>query len=323
MRLIEPGYALTLQRFEIAIIIVTGAALAALTLVATSQMYAATPAQACFVDWFSEIAVPPESLCGRRLSAFFATESSLAQPLGSVILVAPLFAGGVLGVGLLTRDLESGGVDFIWALTASHLRWLWLRAAPILLVLVVAVVPLSLLALRMADARQPWAHGQLGFLQTGISPAVVVGNAILAFSVGALSALLTRRALSAAIVTAVVLSVVFVAITTARQAWAGQESLNHVRDTPYTLIDYPGGTVFRSISVFPDGLVLDDEDAINLAPPDVDSVEWLEANSEAAYAGVPGSMYGDWERMELGVLGLAIVVVWASLLVLLPRRWPG
>jgi hypothetical protein len=117
---------------------------------------------------------------------------------GAMLVFVPAVLGAFAGAPLLARELESGTFRYAWTQGAGRMRWL-------LVLLVPGVVAVAVVAgaygLLVAWYQQPLvAYGDLHRLLPSVFPitgVAVVGWAVLAFSVGVLAGLLTRRVVPA------------------------------------------------------------------------------------------------------------------------------
>ncbi|ARI53241.1 hypothetical protein A6E92_14300 [Streptomyces sp. S8] len=146
---------------------------------------------------------------------------------GTVLLVLAALAGVFVAGPLIARELESGTFRLAWAQSVSPARWLATRlAVPAALVVsglavLIAVYRWGLWALRgFPYSSGPHWYDSGAFPGTG--PALL-GYALLAVAVGALSAVLVRRALLAMSLTALVLGAVAFGLGKRRyRLWPGE-----------------------------------------------------------------------------------------------------
>lgn len=75
----------------------------------------------------------------------------------------PFVVGLVLGVPIVTREVEQRTALIAWPLSGSRLRWLAWRALPTLVIGLALVSPLAIVADQMARAYFP--HSDIGFVQ--------------------------------------------------------------------------------------------------------------------------------------------------------------
>ncbi|MFJ9686223.1 ABC transporter permease [Streptomyces bacillaris] len=162
---------------------------------------------------------------------------------GTVLLVLAALAGVFVAGPLIARELESGTFRLAWAQSVSPARWLATRlAVPAALVVsglavLIAVYRWGLWALRgFPYSSAPHWYDSGTFPGTG--PALL-GYALLAVAVGALSAVLVRRALLAMSLTALVLGAVAVGLGKRRyRLWPGELREGAAART-YTHGDWP------------------------------------------------------------------------------------
>jgi hypothetical protein len=135
--------------------------------------------------------------CHFRWDTFQNTYGALGLA-GAIFVFVPGLLGGFAGAPLLARELETGTFRFVWTQGVGRMRWLLSLLVPG--VLGVAAVAAAFGALVSWYVQPLVDYGDLHRMLPTIFPitgVAVVGWAVLAYSVGVLAGLLTRRVLPA------------------------------------------------------------------------------------------------------------------------------
>lgn len=170
-----------LQRWEFAFVVVGGLGLAAAALWQAVDMHSlltgcgtASAATACqFVYPFQD------------------THGTTVMLIQMIIRVAPFFVGLLLGVPIVTREIEQRTALIAWPLARSRMRWLGWRIAPVLFISLLVMLALAGAADLMAQAYLP--KSDLGFLNHESRGLPLVMRAMVVLALGvALGALIGR-----------------------------------------------------------------------------------------------------------------------------------
>jgi ABC-type transport system involved in multi-copper enzyme maturation permease subunit len=95
--------------------------------------------------------------------AFQETHGSVVGLVQGLIGFVPIVAGLVLGIPIVTREIEQRTAMIAWPMARSRWRWLMWRVLPVLAIAVALVAPLAFAADQMAQAHFP--HSDIGFVQ--------------------------------------------------------------------------------------------------------------------------------------------------------------
>jgi hypothetical protein len=139
---------------------------------------------------------------------FARVNNPLTDWLYPLLAALPFVVGGLLGGPVIARELETGTGRLTWSLTASRVRWLAWRIAPLLALTIVLLVPAALAGSALIHA-QTLLDPTYYFADDHIRGAALVARGLATFGVGLLAGVLWRRTLSALIVTAVVGTVLY------------------------------------------------------------------------------------------------------------------
>ncbi len=274
----------------------------------------------CIQSW----RLPPESAahCTRYLEAFGEIYySDGAKVLGSMA-VLPFVVGLLVGVPVVSRELESGTAQFAWSIAPSRMAWL-LRQLLVVTVLVLIVVGSAATASEALETTRRASMASAPFDNVGLHGLVVAARALAALAVGLLIGALTGRSLPAFVVGAVLMSGLLIMSGTARDAWAWLQ--------PQVVVEQADASTFDGQTVGlawldRTGRLIPYSDAHTVVPtsnhggPD----EWLMANGyEQVQLGITPMTARPWEYLEAaGWMGVAFACLCLSVL-LVARRRPG
>jgi hypothetical protein len=177
-----------LQRWEIAF-----AAVACLGL--------ATVASRLAVDMRSILALcgtPDATPACDLVFAFQETHGNAVGTTQWLISLVPFAVGLVLGVPIVTREVEQRTALIAWPLARARLRWLAWRSAPVLVLAVVLVAPVALAADEMARAYFP--HSDIGFVEYHARGQPLITRTAIVFAVGVAIGAIVGRVLSALLI---------------------------------------------------------------------------------------------------------------------------
>jgi hypothetical protein len=188
-------------------------------------------------------------------------------------------------------------------------------AATVVLLVVLAVTSDLLLA-----ARQPWADPSRSFVDVDAHGGILVLRGLIAFLLAALVGAIVGRTLPAVIVATVLVATVGL-IGVRFGGWWLEEHVTYVTERVNS-VTLPGGVIIGSMSRGQDGVVIPDEVAMSLAPPDVDPAIWVSEHYENVVAVVPGAVYPDYLKLEILASSIVVTVIVVGLLVTIERRRP-
>lgn len=177
-----------LQRWEFAFVVVVGLGLAAVAFWQAFDMRSmltgcGTPSAARACEFFYP---------------FQDTHGTVVHLTQMLIMLAPFFAGLVLGVPIVAHEIEHRTALLAWPLARSRSRWLALRFAPALIIGLVVMVVLAVAADLMAQAYLP--KSDLGFLQHESRGVPLVMRAVVVMALGVTLGALIGRLLPALVV---------------------------------------------------------------------------------------------------------------------------
>jgi ABC-type transport system involved in multi-copper enzyme maturation permease subunit len=310
---------LRIQRFELVSVVLMIGVISVAALVVRSHLDAVGATPSCFAEFYAR---GPGSgpACGDAVQRFFEIDNGEAVPVMAAMAFAPLIAGLLLGVGLVSREIETGTAGLAWALAGSRARWMAGRVLPMAAALVVILAIPAVASELLLVARQPWVPPGQSLVDVDGHGFLLVVRGVAAFALALLVGAVLGRTLPAVIVAAALIATAGMTGLTLTDRWL-RANVVYLADAvnAYTL---PGGLNFGSMSRGVDGVVVSDEVALSLAPPGEDPFTWVAQNYESVYAAVPGSEYPGYMLVEGGAVGILIVLVGIATLTVVERRRP-
>lgn len=170
-----------LQRWELAFVVIGGLGLATVAFWQAFDMR----------SMLTGCGTPSAASACEFVYPFQETHGTAVHLTQMLITIAPFFAGLVLGVPIVTQEIEHRTALLAWPLARSRSRWLAFRFAPALTIGLVVMVVLAVAADLMSQAYLP--KTDLGFLQHESRGVPLVMRAMVVMALGvALGALIGR-----------------------------------------------------------------------------------------------------------------------------------
>jgi hypothetical protein len=225
----------------------------------------------------------------------------------------------VLGIPILTREIEQHTAMLVWPLAGSRVKWLAWRVAPVLVIGLVIVGALAFATDQMMQAYLP--HGDVGFQGHGQRGISLLSRAALVLIAGLAVGALIGRVLPALMVGIALAAGVSAALGAALPYWV--ESAELPPSESIVTGAFPLITGFEQRA--PDGGPISDADAEALYQS-VFEEHGPEADPsllpQEIYFGVAPSRYPEVLVRESVALGAATVLVGALAVVIVQRRRP-
>ncbi len=223
---------LKLQRWEIAIVAAACLGLAAAAAWLALDMRAI----------WDRCGTPGASATCDVIFAFQESHGSLFGLLQTLIGFVPFVIGLVLGVPIITREVEQRTAQIAWPMARSRVRWLVWRLVPTLLFCVVLVAMLAVAADQMVRAYFP--QGDIGFSYYDARGLPLVMRAAFMLAAGVALGALVGRLLPTLLI-GIGLSIgVVVALAIALPHWAPATVLADIESDPAAMI---GGRLHTAI----------------------------------------------------------------------------
>lgn len=210
---------------------------------------------------------------------------------------APFGMGLLLGVPIVSREVESGTASLAWTLDRSRGRWLVARLAFAAMVLVALLVIVMVASGTLAAAIRPQLHLDRDFTWYGHRDWLIVGRGLAALGIGVLVGAAVGRVLPGLLTAAFASVLVFAGVSLAMDRW--NDSLGVVLDTstPDGARAAEGALWVGSAIKLPDGRIARWEDvpaARDAQCGDVDGSLYTRCDEETGEPD-PTSLVG-WDR---------------------------
>lgn len=314
---------LRIQRFEFLAVGIVGSLLTLAALGITAQLTALHVPLACFgtpdVHGATLSSAPG---CLDLLTAFSTINGDEADRFFAVLIGFPVVAGVLVGVPIVSREIEQGTAVLPWTLSGRRRRWLLRRVAVAIGVLLVALVPLALAADGLEAARNPLVAANQSFGSEALRGGVLVARGLAGLGLGVVIGLVVGRQLPAVILGLVAAVLLVLGDLEAGGAW-DRGVAQYVPQAEARLGDLSLVAALRSKT---DASIVSQRDIVKLIPPRSDlppgaiDDQWVALHYDEVLLIVPGSRYKDSVLVRSAGLGL---VAWAGLglaLVLVERR---
>ena len=309
-----------IQRFELLAVALLVAAVAVAALVAREHLVSLTVATSCFSELLSQGPMAGTE-CVDSAQQFFVVDNSEAVPLMQAFGTVALVAGGLLGVGMVSRELETGTAGLAWALAGSRRQWLFGRLMPIAAALIALLAVLAVTSDMLLAARQPWVAPDQSLVDLDAHGWVLVLRGLVALLIGVLVGLVMGRTLPSVIVTTVAVAASALGGLMLSNLWL-RANITYTTEN-VNIVSMPGGHFFGTMSRGPDGVVIPDAVALSLAPAGVDPGAWVAEHYENVYAVVPGTLLGQYTLLQAISAGALLVLLMLVILAVIERRRPS
>ncbi len=260
--------------------------------------------------------------------------SSQAELISYLGWAAPFGMGLVLGIPLVSREIEQRTTSIAWTLSRSRARWLVWRVAFAALVMIVLLLVVAIASEVLASAQMPNRHLDNDFAWYGRRGVLIVVRGLAALGIGVLLGAVLGRVLPALLVAAFASVLIFTAISFGMDRWtetdavvqaygaylaAGRYLVQRVELPSGELIDY--GELQRrgllgglSYEVNQEGMLF--ETVADIGQPEK-VIGW---ERELV---VPGRLYPQIVLRESAVVGGAAVLLGLAATAVVGRRRPG
>lgn len=201
-----------LQRWEVAVLVGGTLLFAGITALAAWQTsLASVGLRDCYSTTSSGV---PSTACQALIERgnFLTTVDPILEGATTVV---PFIVGILLGAPLVAREIEKRTSSIAWSLSLSRIRWIVLRAAPLLIAVGIALLLVGYATEALITATP---DGKLGFPVFAMHGPVVAARGVAVFCIGVLVGLLMGRTLPAILVTGVAAIALVVALTLWRSA---------------------------------------------------------------------------------------------------------
>jgi len=200
---------LKLQRFEIVVLSIAALALTAVTLLVAARLYA-LPLEIAACRFPTNCSTLQDEFNRLR-------QQTLVFALLNVVL--PIFAGLIIGVPIVAREIERGTASLPWAMSASRRGWFLSRLA--ILGGVVAILSLlsAITSELLSGASNPGVDMAHSFREVETRGPIIVARGLAAFSLASLAGAVMGRALPGLLLAAAMSLAVFFGLQLANDSW--------------------------------------------------------------------------------------------------------
>lgn len=301
-----------LQRSEILFVVVACVALAAVSVWLTLDMRSilarcgtASATTACDV-----------------IFAFQETHGGAVGTVQTLVGYVPFVVGLVLGVPIVTREVEHRTALLAWPLSRSRLRWLAWRTWPVLLVGVAMVAQLGVAADGLARAYFP--HSDIGFVAYESRGFPLVMRTALVLAAGLVIGAVLGRLLPALLVGIGASAALVVGLATALPQWAPATVLENIETDPAAMI---GARLHTAIHYrLPSGEIVSADEGEMLAETVYQAALPGEPDPallpEMIITGIAADRYPDVVIRESAVTGAGVVLLTGLAAFVVQRRRP-
>jgi len=265
------------------------------------------------------------------LRAYRVTDGAFGSaPGNNVSALAPFAMGLVLGVPLVSREIEHRTAAIAWTMSRSRTWWLVHRAAFLVLVMVILLIVVAVVGEILASATMPGQHLDRDFAWYGRRGALIVVRGIASLGVGILVGAWLGRVLPALLVGVFASVLVFSAISLGMDRWLEGDAIVQAFDA-----DRAGGRQLGERILLPSGELVDygelkrrglayeviQDDLLWAKPEDIGHMDRLIGYDR--YLVVPGSLYPQIVLRESAVVGGATILLALAAAAVVRRRRPG
>jgi hypothetical protein len=265
--------------------------------------------------------------CERFAQQFYEL-SSKAEWLSYFSAIAPFGMGLVLGVPLVSREVEHRTAGIAWTLSRSRAWWLARRATFLVLVLVVLLLVVAVVGEVLASAQMPSLHLDRDFAWYGRRGGLIVVRGLASLAIGVLLGAMLGRVMPALLVAGFASVLIFSGISLGMDRWMEGDAIVQPFDA-----DRAGGRQLGERILLPSGELVDYgelqrrglayeaivDDLMYAKPEDIGHPDRIIGYDR--YLVVPGSRYTQIVLRESAVVsGAAVMLALAAILVVDRRR---
>jgi hypothetical protein len=263
---------------------------------------------------------------GRR----FGDLATFGTRLGYVSFLAPFGIGLIVGVPLVSREVDHGTASLGWTLARSRSRWMLRRVLFAVLVVIGLLAVLAVVSDVLAQSIAPGRDMSLDFTGYGRRGALLDMRALLALAIGLTAGAMVGRQLPALLVAIFGAVLLFTAVSLAMDRWFEVDAVA----TPYGQETPAGGRQLGERMQLTDGtrvtwgelsgrydtIAIQNDGTVYTQVDDQGNVS--NPVGRMFEVDVPGELYPTFIVRESGVLGAATLLVGGLAFVVVRRRRP-
>jgi hypothetical protein len=265
-----------------------------------------------------------------QLGQRFYELSSKAEWLSYFSWAAPFGMGLVLGVPLVSREIEHRTASIAWTLSRSRVRWLAQRVAFLALVLIGLLLVVAVVGEVLASAQMPAQHLDRDFAWYGRRGGLIVVRGLASLGIGVLVGAWLGRVMPALLVAVFASVLIFSGISLGMDRWMEGDAIVQAFDA-----DRAGGRQLGQRVLLPSGELIDNaellrrglsyevivDDQLYAKPEDIGHLDKLVGYDR--YLVVPGSLYSQIVLRESAVVGGTAILLALATIFVVSRRRPG
>jgi hypothetical protein len=265
-----------------------------------------------------------------QLGQRFYELSSKAEWLSYLSGLAPFAMGLVLGVPLVSREIEHRTAALAWTMSRSRTWWLARRVAFLALVAVVLLIVVAVVGEMLASAQMPAQPLDRDFAWYGRRGGLIVVRGLASLGIGVLVGAWLGRVLPALLVAVFASVLIFSAISLGMDRWLEGDAIVQKFDA-----DRAGGRQLGERILLPNGELIDYgelqrrglayeaivDDLLYARPEDIGHPERIIGYDR--YLVVPGSRYPQIVLRESAVVGGAAILLAVATILVVKRRRVG
>ena len=267
--------------------------------------------------------------CEQGPQAFYELTSK-AEWLSYLAWLAPFGMGLLLGVPLVSREVEHRTAGVAWTLSRSRTSWLVRRAAFLILVLVVLLLVVAVMGEVLAAADMPTRHLDRDFAWYGRRGGLIVVRGLGSLGIGVLVGVWVGRVMPALLVGIAATVLIFSGLSLGMDRWIEGDAIVSAYGAPDE-----GGRYLGQRVLLPNGDLVDygelrrrglsfeviQDDELYERPEDIGHPERMVGRDRQLL--VPGTLYPAIVLRESAVVSGAAVLLALAATFVVRRRRPG
>jgi hypothetical protein len=237
-----------------------------------------------------------------------------AFPIAALGALIPVFAGLVIGIAVVGREIERGTAWLPWSFSPSRRTWLMRRVIVLGAVVgALALIP-AVTSEMLASAANPGVDLGASFRETGMRGPVIIARALAAFGLALLAGAVVGRTLPALLLAIAGIAAVSVGVTLGQETWLRAEAY------PIPETASVDDAFIRDVAfVLPDGRLVDWDTAwTQLSDPNTSPMDAFPQR----YIGIPGTLAPEKRAREAAIILAVGVLAAATSAVVVGRRRP-
>lgn len=237
-----------------------------------------------------------------------------AFPLAALSAAIPVFAGLVVGIAIIGREIERGTAWLPWSFSPSRRTWLMRRVIVLGVVVgALALIP-AVTSEMLASAANPGAYLGASFRETAIRGPIIVARALAAFGLALLAGAVMGRMLPALLLAIAGIAAASVGVTLGHETWLRAEAYPIPETAP---VD---DAFIRDVAfALPDGRLVDWDTAwTQLSDPNTSPMDAFPQR----YIGIPGTRAPEKRAREAAIILAVGVLAAGTSAVVVGRRRP-